>query len=159
MARVEEPTSNSKLKYVARVRSPSPLHYLFSKTHQRDEPFLPTDPYKFNICKAPKNIGHLFSQLLRQAYRHFLLRLPSIYFSRVSRVFTAAELSRPEVERIIEGRNQFDRSRWPADHEWVAPNVSPAMIRFKESWESFIESVLKEWKTLNVVSALLLTCV
>ncbi|KAF8581990.1 hypothetical protein K439DRAFT_1352353 [Ramaria rubella] len=60
---------------------------------------------------------------------------------------------------MIEGRNKGEAYRWPADHEWVAPNVSPALIRFKESWETFVESVLKEWKTLNVVSALLLTAI
>jgi hypothetical protein len=58
---------------------------------------------------------------------------------------------------MIEGRNKGKEFPWVADHEWVAPNVSPAMIRFKESWETFVESVLKEWKTMNVVSALLLT--
>lgn len=162
IARAEETFVNAsaRVKPGPRARSPSPLHFLFPKSHHKYEPFLPIDPYKFNICKAANfgNFGDLFSQILRQSYRHLLLRLPSIYFSRVTRVFTAAELSRPEVERMIEGRNH-DRFRWPADHEWVDPIVSPAMIRFKESWECFIESVLKEWKTLNVVSALLLTYV
>ncbi|KAF8509637.1 hypothetical protein JB92DRAFT_2729700 [Gautieria morchelliformis] len=60
---------------------------------------------------------------------------------------------------MIERRNKGEAYQWPADHEWVAPNVSPALIRFKESWENFVESVLKEWKTLNVVSALLMTAI
>jgi hypothetical protein len=107
----------------------------------------------------PKTLQHCLSQLICQIYRHMLLRLPSIYFSRVSLVFSDAEVSRPEVQRMIEGRNRGEAYHWPADHEWVAPNVSPSLIRFKESWESFVESVLKEWKTLNVLSALLMTCV
>ncbi|GJJ07955.1 hypothetical protein Clacol_002162 [Clathrus columnatus] len=163
ITRTEEQQSvNAKARSLSlsRARSPSPaLRALFHKPHPREEPFLPIDPYKANICSVPKNLEHLLLQLFRQAYRHVLLRLPSIYFSRVSRVFTDAELSRPEVERMIERRNQIDGSHWPADHDWIDPNVSPAMIRFKESWEGFIESVLKEWKTLNVISALLLTAV
>jgi len=33
--------------------------------------------------------------------------------------------------------------------------VTPALRKFKYSWEMFIDSLLREWKTLNVVSALL----
>jgi len=33
--------------------------------------------------------------------------------------------------------------------------VTPALRKFKQSWEMFIDSLLREWKTLNVVSALL----
>ena len=43
----------------------------------------------------------------------------------------------------------------PFPDEWSPPLVSPALVRFKHSWEDFIDSLLREWKTLNVVSALL----
>jgi hypothetical protein len=98
-------------------------------------------------------------QIFIQIYRLILLGLPTIYFSRVSHVFEGADVSGPEIQRMVEGRKEEDAYRWPGDHEWVAPNVSPALIRFKESWETFVASVVKEWETLNVVSALLLTCV
>ncbi|KAF8520030.1 hypothetical protein BU17DRAFT_21565, partial [Hysterangium stoloniferum] len=142
-----------------RIRSPSPLRNFIRHRISREEPFAPVDPYRLNECLPSQTLWHIASHVFRQAYRHLLLRIPSIYFTRVSRVFSDAELSRPEVQRMIEGRNKGEEFRWPADHEWVAPNVSPAMIRFKESWETFVESVLKEWKTLNVVSALLLTAI
>jgi hypothetical protein len=35
------------------------------------------------------------------------------------------------------------------------PVITPTLRRFKHSWEMFIDSLLREWKTLNVVSALL----
>jgi hypothetical protein len=38
--------------------------------------------------------------------------------------------------------------------EWT-PFVSPALIQFKHSWEAFIDSLMWEWKTLVVISALL----
>ena len=123
------------------------------RSHAQEEAFVPVDPH------TPNTSHHVLSHITLQIYRHALLRLPSIYFSRVCRVFEDAEVSRPEVERMVEGLEMGETFRWPANHEWVVPNVSPALIRFKESWESFVDSVLKEWKTLNVVSALLLSCV
>lgn len=47
----------------------------------------------------------------------------------------------------------------PFPEDWTPPLVSPALVRFKHSWEAFIDSLLREWKTLNVVSALLLSSV
>jgi hypothetical protein len=47
----------------------------------------------------------------------------------------------------------------PFPEDWTPPLVSPALVRFKNSWEAFIDSLLREWKTLNVVSALLLSYV
>ena len=47
----------------------------------------------------------------------------------------------------------------PYPEDWTPPVVSPALAKFKNSWEEFIDSLLREWKTLNVVSALLLSSV
>lgn len=47
----------------------------------------------------------------------------------------------------------------PYPEDWSPPAVSPALARFKNSWEAFIDSLLREWKTQNVVSALLLSLV
>ncbi|KAG6894776.1 hypothetical protein C0992_004732 [Termitomyces sp. T32_za158] len=47
----------------------------------------------------------------------------------------------------------------PLPEEWTTPHVSPALIRFKNSWEVFVDSLIREWKTLNVVSALLLSAI
>ena len=40
--------------------------------------------------------------LPRQVYLNFLLRLPGIYFSRDARMFEDAEVSRPDIEGIID---------------------------------------------------------
>jgi hypothetical protein len=132
-----------------------------------------------------------------------------MYFTRVARIFEDAEVSRPDIERMINARGgggaymlpsasetvntnagmaESSQGREPgmilshsttaaahAAHvgmaaaavpfplpfpdDWSPPNVSPALIRFKHSWEAFIDSLLREWKTLNVVSALLLSYV
>jgi hypothetical protein len=82
-------------------------------------------------------------------------------------IFEDAAVSRPEIQRILDTVETVEtiyvqgRTRTvglPFPEEWVPPNVSPALARFKRSWESFVESLVREWKTLNVLSALLLSC-
>jgi len=115
----------------------------------------------------------LMDTLPRQIYLHLLLRLPSLYFSRIARVYEDAELSKPDIQRLVDAcAPQFRRTTsspippgyrprrsLPLADEWTAANVSPALVRFKNSWEAFIDSLLREWKTLNLVSALLLSYV
>lgn len=165
--------------------------------------------------KAFWNSAHVFlaDTLPRQLYLNILLRLPAMYFSRVAKIFEDAEVSRPDIQRMIEsggGGSAFIMTSasepatiatmdsgaaretptnfayppgtlsptiaagiglpghvaasamqmpLPFPDDWTPPLVSPALIRFKHSWEAFIDSLVREWKTLNVVSALLLSCV
>ena len=37
--------------------------------------------------------------------------------------------------------------------------VPPQYERLKVTWESFIDSIMREWKTFNIISVLLLSCV
>ncbi|KAF9236913.1 hypothetical protein BU15DRAFT_8900, partial [Melanogaster broomeanus] len=114
-----------------------------------------------------------------QIYLHLLLRLPSLYFSRIARVYEDAELGKPDLERMIEsysnsrqhqqrlrtaspvppGAHYHHDSALPVPEEWTTTNVSPSLIRFKHSWEAFIDSLMREWKTFNLVSALLLSAI
>jgi hypothetical protein len=151
-------------------------------------------------CPAPTTVGirnalliarsFFTNVILRQLYiSAVLLRLPSLYFSRVARIFEDAEVSRPDIQRMIDatkGNDGEDRGMgaWAADggttmgtgitsgtgvvlgatgqllpfpEDWTPPTVSPALARFKNSWEAFIDNLMREWKTQNVVSALLLS--
>lgn len=120
----------------------------------------------------------ILDTLPRQIYLLLLLSLPSLYFSRIARVYEDAQLSKPDLQRMIQSYSnsgeQQQRQRivnsspippgahyhaLPFPDEWTTTNVSPALIRFKNSWEAFIDSLLREWKTLNLVSALLLSSV
>jgi len=109
--------------------------------------------------------------LPRQIYLHLLLRLPSLYFSRIARVYEDAELSRPDIQRLIDacapqmrstaippGVHFHPQPALPLADEWTTAHVSPALIRFKLSWEAFIKSLLREWKTFNLVSSSLALC-
>lgn len=113
--------------------------------------------------------------LPQELYMVFLLRLPRFYFSRVTKIFEDAELSTPDIIRIYTTtaqewqerqlsrngrRSRVDMARLP-EPSWGATagsdisDITPAMATFKDSWESFIGSLLQEWNTLNIISALL----
>lgn len=91
-------------------------------------------------------------------YLVFLLFLPSFYFSRVGQLFEEAELLMPEIEQMaietsLQAQNFLDE-RVPGDQ-----NVFPQQwTRLKSTWGDLVDALLGEWKTLNVVSALLLRC-
>ncbi|KAJ7215369.1 hypothetical protein GGX14DRAFT_326734, partial [Mycena pura] len=38
-------------------------------------------------------------------------------------------------------------------------NVSPRLVNFRQSWEGFVDSLLREWETQNVISALMLSAI
>ncbi|KAI0352484.1 hypothetical protein OH77DRAFT_791134 [Trametes cingulata] len=130
--------------------------------------------------------------LPRQLYLWFLLWLPALYWHRVARVFEDAEVSKPEIQRLIDACGNFAHdpsvdaaiatgfatpvggggagggggayrspslAGMPFPEEWTPPIVSPALARFKNSWELFVDSLMREWKTFNVVSALLCTTI
>ncbi|CUA76214.1 hypothetical protein RSOLAG22IIIB_12139 [Rhizoctonia solani] len=161
-------------------RSQSPRRFwTLSRMTSPGEPWGAEDPYRLHLQldrlrRRRDAILRCWDQALRQIYRHFLLRLPSVYFTRVSKVFEEAELSRVEVQKMIDASKRARRRRlrrgqrqahsesneldfWPNEQEWTTPIVSPSLQRFKQSWDEFMDSLQKEWKTLNVVSALLLS--
>ena len=79
--------------------------------------------------------------------------LSSLYFSRVLRIFQP----RPELQRIIGACEAAIRKSaqysttvivLPFPEDWVPPNVSPSLARFKLSWESFVALPEEAWKTL-----------
>ncbi|KIO29170.1 hypothetical protein M407DRAFT_21738 [Tulasnella calospora MUT 4182] len=93
----------------------------------------------------------------RQMYRHCFLRLPSLYFRRVWRIIFEAQVTRAELDQIIQQRQLG--VDFPIQVQWIPPVVSPGLARFRNEWEDFIDNLLKEWKTFNVVSALLLSAI
>ncbi|KAI0655301.1 hypothetical protein C8Q70DRAFT_924043 [Cubamyces menziesii] len=119
----------------------------------------------------------------RQMYLGFLLGLPALYWHRVARVFEDAEVSKPDIQRLIDACGDFAHDPSvdaaiatgfatptgvhkspafqgiPYPEDWTPPVVSPALARFKNSWEQFVDTLMREWKTFNLVSALLCTTI
>lgn len=102
--------------------------------------------------------------LPRQIYLHLLLRLPSLYSTRVGQILNDADLSLVEMKDMaLRALAADDKAiqyiatiRKDTEPREILP---PAYQRTKERWESFVDSLLEEWRTLNIVSALLVPCV
>jgi hypothetical protein len=127
-------------------------------------PFIPY-PSSYSSSEESKSeypslvFEFIVNTMPREVYYYFLLRLPSLYLSRVARIFEDADLSLPRLKEMAlattsQGKNvRFDIQDFESD------NVPPEYERLKSTWEAFIDSVTREWKTFNIISVLLLSCV
>ncbi|TEB26070.1 hypothetical protein FA13DRAFT_1795925 [Coprinellus micaceus] len=107
----------------------------------------------------------------RQVYLHFLLRFPALYFSRVTRIFQDANLGMGEIKRMAleaveldkeEGLNRMLLYQGVFPQEWHGGSdgkTSASYMNLRTSWQSFIDSLMREWKTLNIISVLLLSAI
>jgi hypothetical protein len=103
----------------------------------------------------------IFEKFPQQLYMAMLLHLPALYFTRVSRILEDAELTMHKVRQLYK----------PAQHTAVAEPTSDeerakekeeellSVAHFRMMWGLFVDSIVREWKTLNIISALLLSCV
>ncbi|KAF9564917.1 hypothetical protein CPC08DRAFT_220158 [Agrocybe pediades] len=101
----------------------------------------------------------ILATLLSQVYLSILLRLPSLYFSRVARIFEEADLTLPELKKMAletasQARGQVDLHAFQSES-----NKVPQYDRLRSTWESFIDSIMREWKTFNIISVLLLSAI
>jgi hypothetical protein len=104
--------------------------------------------------KADRDLAYngLTFKIPNQVYLYMMLRLPAFYFGRVSKVFEDAELNMKHIRHMaVASQSQLKRS------EWDDQTLPRPLQTFKATWHEFIESVVTEWKTLNLISALLLS--
>ena len=97
--------------------------------------------------------------LPRQMYLYFLLRLPYLYFSRVTRIFEEAEMTMPQIKQgILEAAIHLKEPvNGIVDARKLEPVESVQYSKLQNTWQSFIDSLMREWKTLNIISVLLLS--
>jgi hypothetical protein len=137
------------------VNMSTPALPIPSTFHVRPIPLAPAEPSSL----IDDVLAFLVDTLPRQLYLNFLLHLPKLYFSRVTRIFEEAELSMPEIIKMaiasLRHKQHYDDIAWHLDSP--DPAHSQAFSDLKLSWEAFIDSAMKEWKTLNIVAVLLLT--
>lgn len=129
--------------------NPSPYSQIITAALRNpDDVFYPLDPYGFRTVDSFYEgrwyswqawTSYYFDQAIRQSYRHILLKLPSMYFTRVSKIFRLAKVRGTDVEKLR------------------GAGTSEALRDFQTLWSDFVDTLIKEWKTLNVVSALLLS--
>ena len=114
-----------------------------------------TTPY----WRSENGMWATLDMLLRQLYLHLLLRLPYVYFFRVVEIFEDSNLSLSEIKKMaLETAFYNNGYRYAAPHETAS--IIPAQYKeLEESWNTFVDSLLRDWNTYNIVSALLLSCV
>ena len=93
-------------------------------------------------------------RILSQVYLCLLLRLPLLYFSRVAHIFEEADLTLSQIKEMAYTTTVQDR---PGFDRYEAFKSLPQYERLKSTWISFIDSVMREWKTFNIISVLLLS--
>ncbi|KAF8625529.1 hypothetical protein AX15_005333, partial [Amanita polypyramis BW_CC] len=111
---------------------------------QPPAPPLPTVPILPTSTELKGFVAAL-SSIPRFLYISTLFFLPFFYRSRVYQIFIEVSMTENEIIALYAG-GAHPQSIRPKHWETV-----------KRSWNDFIDSVLKEWNTLNIVSVLLLT--
>lgn len=107
-------------------------------------------------------LGMALDQVPRQLYLYFHLRMPALYWSRVSRVFQDADMSMGEIKRMaleIAQNGESDRLLMEQGFLPYTSSNSAPWSRLRSSWNHFITSLVAEWSTLNIISALLLSAI
>lgn len=105
--------------------------------------------------------------LPRGVYSLCLFHLPPFYFSRIDQIFKDADLSMGQIKEMAlrvtaENRGRFQSSLLMLGPYSRGPEVSSLPQGYKalkENWEAFIDTLIKEWETLNIVSVLLLAAI
>lgn len=132
------------------------------RMHPPEDPLAPQE----YIHPSHADTHALFETLFRQLYLYFLLGLPALYFSRVTMIFKEADMSMPEIKKMAlempaqakgPGKDQNLGFLTPSSFE--PATVPPPYENLKYTWESFIDSLMREWKTFNIISVLLLSYV
>ena len=96
-------------------------------------------------------VAFLFDTIPRGMYRLLLLNIPAYYHSRFTHIVTeAGVVSLREIRQGI--RQTIRHTKCP--HEEIPK--SRRFKKFEKTWNRFIESVVKEWETYNIISGLLL---
>jgi len=103
----------------------------------------------------------IVDSVIAQIYLCLLLWIPSCYYSRVSRIFKEASLSMREIRQMaLETAGEGVLLLCDPEFEYLEPGKTPPQfLRLKLIWDGFIDSVMREWKTCNIVSVLLLSYV
>ena len=123
------------------------------------------DPEAHNQTSPPprqktKSWGQVILTLIRLIFLWFQMLLPSIYFLRVSRIIKKSGISMADYSLLKQSgpRLGFVAKAAKMFGSIGMPNIEHAhsVRRFGKKWNEFVEQCMKEWKNLNIVSALLL---
>jgi hypothetical protein len=150
------PSSSPYLTDFLPLSIPDPTH-----TIKHEYPIPPT-PQPHPHHDSPNLTTYIFAFLLdtlpRQIYLNLMLRLPHLYFTHVIRIFEDAEMSMPEIKKMaLEANNYLKDATISKALHWQSGFGSPRYDNLSKSWGTFIDSLMREWKTMNIISVLLVS--
>lgn len=93
--------------------------------------------------------------ILPQIYLHGLLRVPYLYLSRVHEIFQDSTITLKDFENLT----LMDGAEPGANGSMsdFSDSSKQSYARMKANWEMFIDGLMREWKTFNIISGLLLS--
>ncbi|TFK38159.1 hypothetical protein BDQ12DRAFT_123232 [Crucibulum laeve] len=96
---------------------------------------------------------------LRRVYLYFLLLLPRHYFSRVAGIFCALDIDMAEIRRDALSSAAYEDNGSDILEAAPSHSIQSQKEDLQNAWEEFIGTLTREWETLNIVSALLLSAI
>ncbi|KAF6749021.1 hypothetical protein DFP72DRAFT_553419 [Ephemerocybe angulata] len=132
---------NGDDRYPASIRKQHTIETIQESVHQ--------PPQGHELAKIP-----LLRYLPTRMYLYFLLGVPGLYFTRVATVFEDANVPQREMEDLV--LQNATARMYP---ELMPANRNPAFKRLTKSWTHFIDTLIREWKTFNLISVLLLSAI
>jgi hypothetical protein len=114
-------------------------------SHNSNQAPHPKLPNFFNLFTSARGTTAVIYTIPRFLYYSTLLFIPLFYRTRVNHIFYGATMTEKEIAS--------NYTRGPPRGPW-RPKYWETV---KQSWSDFISSTGKEWRTLNIVSVLLLS--
>lgn len=104
------------------------------------------------------------SRIVQQCWLLLFFRLPTLYQSRMSQIGSDSGISAIDLHHMSTTFSALWKQEHPpfslaAGAKQNSVVVSAELMHFKASWEVLVDELLQEWKTFNIVAALLQTYV
>jgi hypothetical protein len=134
-----------------------PFNYTNSDVEAADgETLNMANPFELTIVHRSMGAVRTLRSLGGMVYLSILLFLPRLYFSRVERILKGAEMSMEDMEHmVVVGLGKWNRKTDRIPVYIQNSHLYPAFGQFNSTWEFFIDSLMNEWRTFNIVSILL----
>ncbi|KIK69933.1 hypothetical protein GYMLUDRAFT_53064 [Collybiopsis luxurians FD-317 M1] len=111
-----------------------------------------------NTRKPNRSLGNTLNRTLQQCWLSVFFRLPALYQSRMLQIGTDSGVEAVDLHVMSTTFSSLWRQEFVgAQGNHVA--VSPELMHFKAAWEVLVDDLLAEWKTFNIISALLQTAI
>ena len=134
---------------------PTPVNSI-SSTPPASQPVLVQRP-----LHSPNLITYIFAFLFdtlpRHIYLNLMLRLPYLYFIHVVRVFEDAEMSMPEIKEMALDAINYLKNPTTDKSKVLHLGLNPRYDNLSKSWGAFVDSLIREWRMMNIISVLLLS--